>query len=104
MHARNRQPTPTRQLNRRLPSRNQWRMNPWMFRFVSMPPPAGEAPEPAVEDVQDAPEPVAEDVHAVEDEAPELPPVADHVAEAARRLSIQIWSGVIGAACSVGTD
>ena len=24
----------------------------------------------------------------------ELPPVADHVAEAARRLSVQIWGGI----------
>ena len=42
--------------------------------------------EPAVEDAR-TPEPVAELV--------ETPPVTDHVAQAARRLSIQIWSDVV---------
>jgi hypothetical protein len=49
--------------------------------FRMIPPPPEKAPEPVVEDAQDAP---VDEPEAVE---PELPPVADHVAEAARRLS-----------------
>ena len=53
-----------------------------------MPPPAQDAQEPVVEDVA-APSPDPVD----EAEAPtEMPPVADHVAQAARELAIQVWS------------